>query len=171
MRPILGAGMILTGFLGMGLYLCEREEIKLRILTEWKLSLQILCNEISSRHQPMIFALWECGKRIRGEVGEFYKNTSIRAEENRGELPKIWREELRHYFKRTTLSGEEKRMMEPLEDMLGYEDEQVQLEMLKHQIDSIDNCRKEIAEKKREKKKIILLLSTCSGMVVILLLI
>lgn len=171
MLHLLGAGLILVGFIGGGIYFCEKEEKRLEILTSWKISLQILCNEIGVRRQPVFFAMEEIKKRIEGEVGIFYERVCKAIENNQEELLEIWKKELEQYLNNTLLPPEGKKIIEPLEEMLGYEDYGIQLGMLEMEIEMIDNFRKRIRDEKREKKKVILLLSTCSGAILILLLI
>ncbi|MBR5579630.1 MAG: stage III sporulation protein AB [Lachnospiraceae bacterium] len=171
MLRILGSCMILSGFWGMGIMLCKEEEQKLWILSVWKLSLQILCNEIAFRQQPVIFALKECADKLEGEVGNFYQQVNGRLQKNQGELLMLWKEELNRYLEKTKLRFEEKRLIEQLENILGYEDQKMQLGMLQMVIESMDNYKKEAEKEKKEKKKVLMLLSTCSGVVMVLLLI
>ena len=171
MLHLLGVILVLVGFIGGGIYFCDKEENKIKILTEWKRSLQILCNEIIVRQQPLLFALEETEKRLQGEVAIFYKKVNNEMKERKEELLEVWKKELKIYLKKSLLSTEGKKIIETLEEVLGYEDQKIQLGMLQTEIEIIENYRKEIEKEKKEKKKIILLLSICSGASLILLLI
>ena len=70
MFHMLGVLLILSGSCGFGIYYCELEEKRIRIIKDWKNSLQILMKEIDLKKQPLVFALQECKKRIDGEVGK-----------------------------------------------------------------------------------------------------
>ena len=158
MLHLLGIILVLIGFIGGGIYFCDKEENKIKILTEWKKSLQILCNEIIVRQQPLLFALEETEKRLQGEVAIFYKKVNNEMKERKGELLEVWKKELKIYLKKSLLSIEGKKIIETLEEVLGYEDQKIQLGMLQTEMEIIDNYRKEIEKEKKEKKKIILLL-------------
>ena len=62
-------------------------------------------------------------------------------------------------------------MIEGLCSVVGYDEVEMQIKMLKMKIELFNKHISELEEEKRIKKKITLLLSSCSGIVLALLLI
>lgn len=171
MLALLGTCLILAGSIGIGLFLCDREEERINILEQWKISLTILYNEIKLKSQPLPFALQECSCHISGEVLTFYQKVAEKiSKEERGVI-QAWEEELESYVQRTILGKEGKKGIRKLNSLLGYEQEETQLKMISLVREALEKQQREMEEEKRTKQKMILLLSSCGGIVMVLLLI
>lgn len=170
MLRLLGVVFILGGFWGIGILYCDSEEKRLRIVKDWKSCLQILITEIEIKKQPLCFALQECSKRISGEVGLLWENISTRMLEEKEDFSTIWKEEFSCYLDTTLLSKEGRKQIEDFFCYLGYEEKDLQIEMLREKGAEIERYRKDLETEKGIKKKLSLVISSSAGVVLALLL-
>lgn len=170
MFHLLGVLLILSGSCGFGIYYCDLEEKRIRIIKDWKNSLQILMKEIDLKKQPLFFALQECKKRIDGEVGQLWEKTWGRMQEEEEDFLGIWEQEFNLYLKNSLLTKEGKKEIEDFLGFLGYEEKELQIEMLNTKMKEIEKYQINLEEGKGERKKIALMLCSSAGMVLALLL-
>lgn len=171
MLRILGILLVVTGFLGIGFLICESRENRISNLRDWRYALEIIVNEIRYKKQPVLFVIKECGKLLRGEVGEVFKQISGRYDNGEADIKEVWEMCIQDYLDRKITVIDDKKMIEGLYSVIGYDEEEMQLKMLKMRIEMFDKYISELEEEKKVKKKLTILLSSSSGIVLSLLLI
>ena len=91
MLRVLGFFLIVSGSLGIGFSICEKQENRIINLREWRYALEIIVNEIRYKRQPVLFVFKECGRLLKGEVGEVFKQIPMIYEKGEADIREVWK--------------------------------------------------------------------------------
>lgn len=171
MLRILGFCLIVAGSLGIGFSICEKHEKRILNLKEWKYALEIIVNEIRYKRQPVLFVFKECGKLLKGETGEVLRMIPYIYEKGETDIRVVWESCIKSYVDKKITALEDKKLIKGLCSVVGFDEEEMQINMLNMKIEQFNKYISELEEEKRLKNKITILLSSCSGIVLALLLI
>ena len=171
MLHFLGFIMITAGFTGIGYLLCEKYERRIVNIKEWRRALEFMISEIRYKKQPFFYVFKECEKVIRGEVGDLFGKCVALYESGEDDTRQIWERCIKEYVTEKKTGIEDKAVIGGLSSLIGYEEEEMQVNMLRLEVEQFDKYIEQLEEEKRVKKKITLLISSCSGVVLALLLV
>ena len=171
MLHLLGSVFIMGGMIGLGMHYLEKEKQRMVMLETWEYITELYLNEITYKKQPLSLASIEIGKKIKGSQGEILIKIGEKLENGQEDsFGDIWEKEWKNKVREMVLSKEEKEMVLQFQVFTGYENEEIQRNMIQLQQEKWKKIRERVQAESKEKKKIVVLLSFSVGMLIVLIL-
>lgn len=171
MFQILGAFLVIAGMTGLGFSYMERLQERVRLLQRWEYIFRLFQSEVSYKKQPLSLASFDIGDKIKGREGEILKEIGEKLDSGQeGSFPMIWEEQWKNYLKASSLSSEEKEEIIGFASFTGFEEEELQHNMLQIQKNKMEKFGKEVQQESKEKRRVVILISSCIGIFLVLLL-
>ena len=171
MLHLLGAVLVVIGMVGFGMSYLERERQRISLLEKWEYIMELYLNEIIYKKQPLSLASIEVGRKIQGCEGEVLRRIGEKLGNGMEDFfSEVWKKEWKNILKELELSKEEKELVIQFQTFTGFENEEIQKNMILVQQEKWKKIRERAQDENREKKKIILVLSFSVGMLIVLIL-
>ncbi len=171
MTDLLGGILLIGGSFGLGCLYLEKEKRRMEELKRMAYLFRLMKSEITFKRQPLPYACKASGEKLSGEVGRILEEISEEMEAGKGEsFAGLWREKWRSYIKESTLSKEEQSRVLEFASFVGYEEIQMQENMMEGQIEEFILLAGKVREELEKKKRVVLTLSTCLGIIFVLIL-
>ncbi|MCM1184354.1 MAG: stage III sporulation protein AB [Roseburia sp.] len=160
----------MLGASGFGWSLCQEMKRMLFHLEEQKRMLLYIEREISFMHRPMQENLVSVSGRLREPYHSFVLEVAARMEERDGKsLRDIWHDRAEQGRRRGEYPAEAVRMLHRMEEVLGCEEDKMQIEALRLLETELAELAALRAKEKEEKSRLIQTLSVLAGIFCIVL--
>ena len=172
MQKLFGAICIFVGCMGYGLSYMEKMKQRIAYAAMWENIMLMFSEEIAFKKQSLALTALEIGEKIKGIEGECFLRIYDRmVNQNQNGFADIWTDEWNTYCKKSVLTIKEKKLIEEVKNLTGFNDEKVQIKMIDELQKKWMDLRLEWIKEQQERKKIVWTLSACSGLILILILI
>lgn len=168
---LLGSLLVITSATAYGFLFREKEKKRIEELETFCYIFRILKSEIAFKKQPLPFACKVAGGKVDSGEGEILLRIARKMEEEEGRsFALAWKEGWESYWEDCALDKEEKKRVLNFSAFSGYEDRQLQTEILEEYIQQFTKQCDQVKEELEKKQKVVLLLSSCGGILLVLLL-
>lgn len=170
MLKLLGACLILSAAIVLGMQLRQQLSEHVRQLMAFKEVLTMLAGEISYGKTPLAEAFRHIAERGKEPFGQFLLEVADRMEQERSRtLYDIWQEAVKKHSETFIFSKEEIQMLTKLGENFGYLDVQMQLKHLAIYEQQAEEKLLQAQQELAVKQKLYQYLSVMSGLFLILL--
>lgn len=165
MLKFVGAAFIIISGVMFGMYMSQKDKIRINELNCLKKALLILKSQINYSSEPLPLALHNIALRSDNPINHIFENISLKLKQKDKLIAEIWENEFRLYY-----SKEDLEVIKAFGKTLGYLDKQLQLNNIDLVIAYVDRTVESLAKKNEKDSKMYQSLGILGGLLLALLL-